>query len=355
MRRHWKWVISGTVAVTASAIVILAFAQADNSHRNQEKEAGKDETIQAPAGVSTQEGQGAVALDASTQAVSGLRLSTLDATTRRPEIRATAVVLPIQDLTDLRKGYLSLAIEAEKAKISLNASRQEYERLNALYQQDQNASAKAMQSAEAAWKIDEANVTATQNVVALTESTVRQSWGGVIASWIADGSPALNRILKQQDLLLQVSLALATASNPPATASIETADDKIQSAKFVSRFPKVDPRIQSPTFLYVTPSRPDLVPGMNLAVLLPSGSPIRGVIIPGNAIVWWQGKAWAYAQSGANHFSRREVTTETPAGDGWFLTAGFSPGDKLVVSGAQQLLSQELRPEAKVLGGEKDE
>lgn len=354
MRRDWKWIIAGTVAVTASAIVILAFAQADNSHRNQEKEAAKDETTQAPARVSTQDGQGVVTLDASTQAVSGLRLATLDATTRRPEIRATAVVLQTQDLTDLRKGYLSVVIEAEKAKISVNASKQEYDRLNALYQQDQNASAKAMQAAEATWKIDEANVTATQNVVALTESAVRQSWGGVVGSWIADGSAALNRILQQHDLLLQVSLALAS-SNPPATASIQTADGKIQSAKFVSRFPRVDPRIQSPTFLYVTPSRLDLVPGMNLAVLLPSGPPLRGVIIPGNAIVWWQGRAWAYAQSGANRFSRREVPTETPAGDGWFLTTGFSPGDKLVVTGAQQLLSQELRAEAKVLGGEKDE
>ena len=91
MRRDWKWIIAGAVAVTASAIAILAFAQADNSHRNQEREAGKDETTQAPASVLTQDGQGVVTLDASTQAVSGLRLSTLAATMRRPEIRGDRI------------------------------------------------------------------------------------------------------------------------------------------------------------------------------------------------------------------------------------------------------------------------
>jgi hypothetical protein len=79
---------------------------------------------------------------------------------------------------------------------------------------------------------------------------------------------------------------------------------------------------------------------------------MHGAVIPGSATVWWQGKVWAYVQSAPDRFSRREVSTQIPAGDGWFVTGGFSQGDKVVVSGAQQLLSEELRPQAKVLGEE---
>lgn len=352
MSRDWKWIIAGTVAVVAIAALILAFAQTGKSHEDEQKEDRTGEAVRSPAHVSSQDGQVLLTMDASTQALSGIKVDTLHSTTHRPEVRASAVVLPTQDLTDLRKSYLSAATEVEKAKLSLNVSRQEYERMKALYQEDQNASAKAMQAAEATWRTDEANLRAAQNGITLAESTVRQNWGGVIARWNVEGSPALDRILAQSDLLLQVSLAPTSKSNAPAIASIQMQNSEIQSARLVSVFPRVDPRIQSPTFLYVTPARPELAPGINVVVLLPSGSAMRGVIIPGNALVWWQGKVWAYVQSAPGRFSRREVSTQIPDGDGWFVTRGFSQGDKVVVSGSQQLLSEELRPQAKALGEE---
>ena len=353
MSRDWKWIIGGTVALVASAALILAFAQASNSRADEKKEEKKAQAVQEP----TRQGeQVVVAMDASTQALTGIRVDTLHSTTQRLEVRASAVVLPMQELTDLRKSYLSAGTEVEKAKLSLNVSRQEYERLKALYQEDQNASAKAVQAAEATWRTDEANLRAAQNAIILAESTVRQNWGGVVARWFVEGSPALDRILAQRDFLLQVSLTPVSKSNAPATASIQMQDGGIQSARLVSPFPRVDPRIQSPTFLYLTPRRRDLAAGMALVVLLPSGPATRGVVIPGSATVWWQGKVWAYVQSAPGRFSRREVSTQIPAGDGWFVTGGFSQGDKVVVSGAQQLLSEELRPQAKALGeeGEKE-
>lgn len=352
MSRDWRWIIGGTVAVVASAALILAFAQAGKSHAEDRK----GEAARSPAHVSSQDGQILLAMDASTQALSGIKVDILHSTSHAPETRASAVVLPTQDLTDLRKSYLSAATEVEKAKLSLNVSRQEYERLKTLYEEDQNASAKAVQAAEAAWRTDEANLRAAQNGIILAESTVRQNWGGVVARWFVEGSPALDRILAQRDFLLQVSLTPVSKSNAPAIALIQMQDGEIQSARLVSPFPRVDPRIQSPTFLYLTPGRRDLAFGMALVVLLPSGPAMHGVVIPGSATVWWQGKAWAYVQSAPGRFFRREVSTQIPAGDGWFVTGGFSQGDKVVVSGAQQLLSEELRPQAKVLGeeGEKE-
>jgi len=47
-----------------------------------------------------------------------------------------------------------------------------------------------------------------------------------------------------------------------------------------------------------------------------------------------------------------------PVSGGWFATRGFAPGDRVVTSGSQQLLSEEFRSQIQVLGegeeGEKD-
>ena len=55
------------------------------------------------------------------------------------------------------------------------------------------------------------------------------------------------------------------------------------------------------------------------------------------------GKAWAYVQIDDALFLRRAVTTERETPEGWFVDEGFAPGDHLVITGAQMLLSEEFR------------
>lgn len=83
---------------------------------------------------------------------------------------------------------------------------------------------------------------------------------------------------------------------------------------------------------------------MNLVALVPVGSLLRGIVIPGSALVWWQGKAWAYEATSPSTFARQEVPTDTPVEGGYFIPATtFAPGTKLVTAGAQALLSEEFR------------
>lgn len=190
-----------------------------------------------------------------------------------------------------------------------------------------------------------------RHTVLLSELAARQGWGDVITRWIIDGPPSFSRILEQKDVLLQISLP-ASGANAPGTTFIETLDGKTRAAKFLSAFPRVDPRLQTPSFLYETPSRPDFVSGMTLGVLLPSGPLVRGISVPSKAIIWLQGKAWAYVQTAQGKFLRREVSTQVPIEGGWLATEGFSAGDKIVVTGAQQLLSEEFRSQTHVIGEE---
>ena len=86
---------------------------------------------------------------------------------------------------------------------------------------------------------------------------------------------------------------------------------------------------------------------MNFTAYMPQGSPLKGVLVPKEAIVLWQGRAWVYARKDAGHFVRRETPTDVPTAEGWFVTQGLAPGDQVTVKGAQLLLSEEFRSQIK--------
>jgi hypothetical protein len=339
------------IGIAILGVSLLALAVQEGRERSSQK-AESGQPGNPLSRISTQDGEVVISLDASAEARMELKFATLQVTTRQQNLRGNAMVLSAQELTELRKNFLVSTAELEKARFALNTSKQEYERLDTLNRQDQNVSAKAVQAAEATWRTDEANLKAAQDALVLSGIAARQGWGEVIGRWVVDGSPSFERVLEQKDVLLQVSLPQVSGANAPGTAIIQTSDGKVVAANFLSAFPKVDPRLQTPSFLYIAASRPGFVPGMTLAALLPSGPPVRGIIVPGRATVWWQGKAWAYVQTTADKFLRREVPTEMPIEEGWFVTGGFSPGDKIVMTGAQQLLSEELRSQTHVVGEE---
>ena len=84
-------------------------------------------------------------------------------------------------------------------------------------------------------------------------------------------------------------------------------------------------------------------PGTSVVAFVPQGPSVQGAVVPGSAVVWWRGRAWVYVEVGAGRLARRMVATDTPAGDGWFVTSGIAAGDRVVVRGAQAVLAEEDR------------
>jgi len=355
MSKVVKWIVGVVIVVLVAGILVWAFLQGRDEAAT---EAAQERPVKVPGRASTENGETVVTLDAGTQARNGIEVTTLRPASHRQELRANALVLPVQDLTTLRNNYLTSEAQVEKAKAALDVSSREYQRLKELYQDNQNASAKALQAAEGAWRADEVTLKAARDSLTLSESLVRQTWGSTVADWLITGAPSSDRVLAQKDALFQVSLPPGAGGDPPKEASVEMPDGKTQFARLVSELPRVDPRILSPTYLYITPSGPRIAPGMSLLCRLPEGSATRGVVVPSRAVVWWQGRAWAYVRTTAERFVRREVPSNAPVDGGWFVNAGFTPGERVVTSGAQQLHSEEFRSQIQVIGegeeGEKD-
>jgi hypothetical protein len=106
-----------------------------------------------------------------------------------------------------------------------------------------------------------------------------------------------------------------------------------------------DATLPGVTYFYLVGSSGMRV-GMRVAGQLKLGGKVReGVIVPSAAIVWHAGKAWAYVKDDeeADLFVRKEVSTALEQPGGWFDAGHFEEGDEVVVSGAQLLLSEELK------------
>jgi hypothetical protein len=81
---------------------------------------------------------------------------------------------------------------------------------------------------------------------------------------------------------------------------------------------------------------------------LPSGKSIEAATVPASALVWWQGRAWAYRRTGRDRFVRVEIATDLPAQGGGYIVKDLPKDAEIVMRGAQLLLSEEFRSQIQV-------
>jgi len=342
-RLNTKRIVLAILLLGLAAIAAWLFFSGKLSTGSQ----GKINTpVAATQSVAVVNGVTMVMLAPAIQTQSGIRSDPLSSANYRAETAAYGTVLDLQPLIDLRTRYASALADADAARAMAAASRQEYERSRLLYQDNQNVSLKIYQAAQAAYQSEQAKADATALNTQNVQAAARQQFGAMLTRWAFDAhSPDLTRLLNRQDVLLRVTLPLDDAMAAPAQIQISANNDRRLPAYLVSPSPQSDPAVQGSAFIYRAAA--PLAAGTNIAAYLPTSQQItHGTLIPAGAIVWYGGQPWAYKQIDAAHFGRYPVAQQFPMQGGFFVTQGFKPGERVVVSGAQLLLSEELRPQA---------
>ncbi|MEO8418143.1 MAG: hypothetical protein ABI475_05410 [Methylophilaceae bacterium] len=308
--------------------------------------------IESPSRVGIDAGLTIVTLSPQAQAQSGITTSKLKASTHQNTLSTFGTVLSIDALIDLRTRYLTAKADASVARASLTNSQQEYQRLLQLNRDNRNISDRAVMAAEAAWKADEARVLAAETTANNVRDNIRQSWGEALTNQ-ATQQPAgasLQRLLQYREVLLQIALPFDAPSPKPGSMLAVTptgSRDKTIQAEFVSPSPQTDSTIQGKTYYYRA-AADELRAGMRVTVhMADSAVNVTGVIVPDSAVVWYGGKAWVYRKEDANRFVRLPVNTDMEANSGWFNAGNVKPGQALVTSGAQLLLSEEFKYQIK--------
>lgn len=152
--------------------------------------------------------------------------------------------------------------------------------------------------------------------------------------------------------------ALRGASNRPEPAPAEAP----LSADFVGRAPQVDAASQWAGYLYEASLKSDAAgpggalwrPGLFVrAEVKPArAAPQEAREVPAGALLYHQGRALVYVQVKPGQYARREVQVLGRDGDRWLLAprppgappgVGLDPGEFVVKSQAQVLLSEEFR------------
>jgi len=335
------------VGVVVAGLAIWGFVA---GRKELAQEQARERPVSVPSRVVSEEGGTAVTFDPKTQKLADIGVAAVDQTTKRGETLALATVLSPQALTDLRNRYVATTAQADQAAAALAASQREYKRLKSLHGDERNISDRALQAAEATWRSDQAAKQSAQAAVDAIEQTARQIWGTVLTTAVVDNRPLFRRLAAQQEVLLRIAAPSGSRLPvPPSQASVVDDDNAVRTATLVSASPQADPRTQGPTFFYGAAAE-GLLPGTTLTARLPVGPQESGVTIPAAAVVSWQGKAWYYVESAPGRFARHELSGAVPVVGGWF--APRLGAMRVVVRGAQTLLSEELRGQVHV--GEED-
>lgn len=277
-------------------------------------------------------GETIVKLDAGTQKLMGLQTAALAIAQLSPEIKAYGRVLDTSQLA-------SLVADLSSANAASAASQAELDRLKTLAAQN-NASARALQAAEATAAHDQAQNEAIR-------LKLMGNWGSSIAGR-QDLASFVRSLGSLDSALVQLNLSPDQAlSQPPAAARIVmlSSETRPLEAQPVGPAPAVDPQVQGQGFLFlVSPNPMRLAPGAAVTGFIDvPGEKQSGVAVPATAIVRHNGAAWVYLQTGDETFQRVEAKLERPLPDGWFVREGLKPEAKAVITGAQQLLSEELK------------
>lgn len=331
---------AGVMLGGAAALLHSYVARAD--HDEDQKE-----TVAAPQRVAIEHGETVIRLDTETQRRAGIRLVTLHNAAHARQLRAYATVLDARPLAELRGRYAEAQARRQTAQAKLAASKSAYERARTLYADARNISAAQLQAAEAAFRVDQAELAAVDSQLAALRASARQAWGPVLGRALAEDALLAERLIDQQEFLLQVTLPPGRSTDPPAKRAFVLVEEGTRvPITFISVAPRTDPHIQGASFLYTASARSSLLPGMSAVAVLPSGKTVQGAEVPAAAVVWAQGRASIYLRTGAWSFERRAISTAMPEAGGGYIVQGLPEGVRVVVQGAQMLLSEEYRSPA---------
>ena len=272
------------------------------------------------------------------------------------------------DRITLRDRLASARAEVTSSRASLATAQAALTRARALNADDKNISDRALQDAESRVATEQARLTAATESVNLIESALASSGdaasplqlerGGQVVEVLVhpgesveSGQPIL-RAARFDRLLARVDVPAGDA----VAAGLSAADivplgyqGRPLRGERVSLAASVDPKTQGQPFLFrIADPSLTLRPGLSVTAFLETpGPPSSGVAVPRAAVVRQSGKAWIYLQTGPDLFARREVVLEDPIADGWFSRSPM-PGDRVVTSGAQTLLSEEFKSQIQV-------
>lgn len=277
--------------------------------------------------------------------------------TRMPqpiELQAYGSVIDLARVTDLTNSYAGAVAGLQSAKARAEVSGSAARRAKSLG--SGMVATAQIEVTEGTAITDQAAVTVAESQIRTLAATAQQEWGPVIGRAIVERSPIVTRLIERIDFLVQVTLPPGeTLKAPPATAFAEVPPQSERvPLRYVSPATRTDQRVQGVSYFYTVAGNSGLLPGMSPLAFLASDRNTTGISIPESAVVHWQGGAWFYRSVGDDAFARHPLRIDAPISADTYVVDDLGAEAQIIVTGAQAVLSEELRGQIQA-GGEADD
>jgi hypothetical protein len=344
IKRWLRRLSAAAIVIGTAGAVVWGFLQ---SREEQSRETEREKPVRAAARVAP--GSGVIHVEDDVQERSGIETARLQPAPYLDQVRAYGMVLDAARLTDLSNSYVNAEAQLRTAQAKAVFSRAAFERSQKLYDNERSISQAQLQSAEAAFRTDEAGVGAALSQVRTLAATAHQEWGPVLGTSLIERSATVVRLIERQDFLVQVTLPPGVPVPKSVTsAAIEAPASARNAITLVSPATRTDARIQGVSFFYLAPAESGVLPGMNVVAFLSSGVAADGVAVPAEALVWWQDRPWVYRRTEPETFVRTQIATDRPTPGGGYIDKNLGRDAEIVTHGAQLLLSEEFRAQIQV-------
>lgn len=285
-------------------------------------------------------------LASKSQALAGIKTQILTAEQQQPEAIVYGTVLNPEPLLQLRQQYLAAHAQQDSAKAKFNETHLNLSRTQNLHNQD-IVSTRRLQEQQAQWQADKANSEASgyqqQNILAAS----RMAWGDILTDWfILKQNKAADDFLQYKIQLLQITLPPgAKFASDIKTIVIDEHGDRTAAvpASLISKSPRIDPVTQGESYFFQTKTRPIPFGAHITAWIKENSTQLHGVNIPKSAVIWHLGQAFVFVKNTDQQFTMKALANYTPSLPGYFVMGTLQPGEEIVTTGAQTLLSQHLK------------
>jgi hypothetical protein len=224
------------------------------------------------------------------------------------------------------------------ARSAAAAARAEHERVLRLHRDEENASTRDVENARAA--LDRADAE-----LANATARVTLAWGVGFADDAVSGELVAGRAA-----VARIDLPVGEhVEQVPSTITVAAIGrpERPLVARVLGPAPTADAIMQGDGYLVLIAAEPPPAGTALRATVTRAGAPLAGVGVPRAAIVWSEGRPAAYIESGPGAFERRELVLAVALPGAWLVTDGVAAGERVVTTGAAQLLSAEtLAPDA---------
>ncbi len=287
-----------------------------------------------------------VLINSKTQELSGIKTHVVQSDSYLNEIETVGKVVSIEPLLGLRSRFQIAQAELKAAESKLKQIRENLKRQQKLFHEGVIAK-RSLQELTAQKAAEEAAVDSKKIQLIALRNEGDLNWGTTLTEWfLGMQSAKIKDLLTGKQRLIQVIVPVNKTLPDGLGVIFVNSYDKRELAipsKLISKAPQVENNFQGESYFFLSNSG-HFQTGMKITAWLPESNQVeKGVFVPESALIWYMDQLFVYVKIDKETFRRQDIKKHTRAGSGYLIEEGLKIGDEIVVSGAQMVLSEELR------------